>query len=914
MTKLSQLHKTHLRMAVIFFLLLIGIFVPRSTGAEFHVSPSGSDTNTGTAEKPFATLFKAQKAVRDLLVSGPPAESVSVILHEGIYRQSEPLVFLPEDSGTKKYPVVWMAAPGTKPVISGGKTVSGWKKFNDRLYVADYKHSADDGPWQMYVNNRLATLARTPNVGSCFYTQRLVYQGNNSSPCLGFKYEEKDAGSWLDDPNVQIVQYHHWSNSWNRIKSVDQQRRLITYTRNGGAHAGGPEVRYYITNSFDSLDEPGEWYYDRGKSKLFYYPLPNENPTTMTIDVPLLEASIVLVKGVIEKGKPVSHLVFRGLTFEHTDAGLSADYRHSVQGAHTQRGAFSATGMDDCVIEDCVFTNIGEHGISLKTGCHRNRISRNHIHNMGGGGVYLSEEVPVDKTDVWMTSHNIVDNNFIHDGGLVYAASCGVFMGGSANYNQITHNEICNMSWDGIHAGWSWSGTSPAWTHHNEIAWNHIHQIGNGVLSDIGAVYFLGISTGTVFHHNRIHNVSRFTRGREGYGGWGIYLDAGSSNIRIENNIVSDTQDGGLHLHCYAYPFGDQVTNNIFAFGRNGGMIRNGDMESKVGNHVDLSHNIVYEDGDIICGGYNWHRGSNFSTDWNCYWTTGRKAPLFGGRTFDDWKKEGNDVHSMIADPRFKDVTNRDFTLLPDSPALKLGFKPIDQSQIGLYGKEDWVQLPKKYPLRKVETAAAPKSVDTITDNFEEYFAGEIPNHTQAYDGNDKACVRVSKDQNNGQGEQSLKFIDIPGLQWQHDPHIAWQGEFPAGTLHNHFELRLDKKAILHYEWRDYPQSGGYNSGPTFNATVQNGLQVNGQKLVDLPLEQWIGIDVTCKTGDEPIGQWSLTVTLPDGTVKKFDNLVCGTKFHKLTWLGFISNANTYSVFYIDNFKLEAIKGDRSIF
>ncbi len=44
------------------------------------------------------------------------------------------------------------------------------------------------------------------------------------------------------------------------------------------------------------------------------------------------------------------------------------------------------------------------------------------------------------------------------------------------------------------------------------------------------------------------------------------------------------------------------------------------------------------------------------------------------------------DQHSVLADPRFVDPTNHDYHLKPDSPALKLGFKDIDTSRIGLNG------------------------------------------------------------------------------------------------------------------------------------------------------------------------------------------------------------------------------------
>jgi len=49
------------------------------------------------------------------------------------------------------------------------------------------------------------------------------------------------------------------------------------------------------------------------------------------------------------------------------------------------------------------------------------------------------------------------------------------------------------------------------------------------------------------------------------------------------------------------------------------------------------------------------------------------------------WQNEGWDRRSIIADPLFVDPQRDDYRLKPESPALKLGFKPIPVEKIGCY-------------------------------------------------------------------------------------------------------------------------------------------------------------------------------------------------------------------------------------
>ena len=83
----------------------------------------------GSAERPFATLYQLKRAVRELLrTKGMPEHGIRVVVHGGLYRLTQTLQFIPEDSGKPGNPVVYTAAPGEKPVFSEGSPVAGWTK------------------------------------------------------------------------------------------------------------------------------------------------------------------------------------------------------------------------------------------------------------------------------------------------------------------------------------------------------------------------------------------------------------------------------------------------------------------------------------------------------------------------------------------------------------------------------------------------------------------------------------------------------------------------------------------------------------------------------------------------------------------------------------------------------------------
>ena len=685
-----------------------------ATALDLYIAPDGSDAwsgrrlqpNSEHTDGPLASLSGARDALRRLKSAGAVAEPARIVIADGTYRMTGPLVLTAEDSGTPQAPIRYEAAVGAHPVFSGGRVIGGWHEGNAGIWQV-LVPAAAAGKWyfeQLFVNGRRAVRARTPAI-FYFYMRNIVEEkiadgtaaagAGRARQIIGMRPQDFAAIASLTPEelkDVTLVVFHNWDITRHFIDSVDRARWTI-------ATIGEPmkswnrweaKTPFILENVRAALDEPGEWFLSRDGT-LFYKPLPGEDMGKAEVVAPVADRFID-IEGDAAAHHPVTQVAFKGLKFEHGQWLSPPGGFEPVQAAASIDAVVRMDGAQDVSFEDCEIAHVGTYGFWFRRGCRDDVIRHCYLQDLGAGGIKVGEtEIPT--REAARTGHVTVDNNIIAHGGRIFACAVGVWVGQSGD-NFITHNEIADLFYTGISAGWCW-GYGRSLAKRNTIAFNRVHHIGQGVLSDLGGIYTLGPSEGSVVTNNVFHDIYAHA-----YGGWGLYADEGSSGIRFENNLVYNTASGGFDQH---YGKGNVVRNNVLALGT----LRQVEVtQAEPHLSVTFEHNVIYWNQGAGLADAPWDRIQAVMRS-NCYWNVSGRVQ-FMGKSLAQWQAAGHESGSIVANPLFANPVRSDFHLNPRSPALRLGFRPFNSEQAGVYGDAAWVAIARNIECPPLQIAPEP--------------------------------------------------------------------------------------------------------------------------------------------------------------------------------------------------------------
>ncbi len=568
--------------------LLLLINIP-AWAADIFVSTAGSDLNDGSKEKPLATLAAALRKARNMrrLNVASVKNGIHIILAGSVYQTLQTIIIRPEDSGTLESPTIIEAAPNEKPIISGGVQINSWKKLTGT--VAGLQKKIQTNIWvaempaingsnfncrQLWVNDTKATRAKSAN-GELMH--RIISWNKQEQTCmiptLKFNNLENEIGiemfihQWWEIANLRI----------KKMKVMGDSTKLFFQQPESKIQSEHPwpapwisketgNSAFYLANAIQFLDEPGEWYLDVVKQKIYYYPRPNENMTTANVVAAFTE-TLVKING--NESASVANIYFKGISFMHTgwlrpsmyghvphQIGMYMTEAYKLRPAGTAdkntldnqawigrpAAAVEINYADNTLFEKCNFMHLASSGLDFNVGTHNNIASGNLFKDIGGtallAGFYSNETTEIHlpynpKNENEVCNNLLVKNNLITNVANEDWGCVGIGLGYTKN-SKVEHNEIENVSYTGISIGWGWTATANAMKNNSIIA-NKIHHFGKHNY-DCAGIYTLSAQPNTIISENDIDSVVKAAYAHLPSHWFYIYTDEGSSYFTVKNN------------------------------------------------------------------------------------------------------------------------------------------------------------------------------------------------------------------------------------------------------------------------------------------------------------------------------------------------------------------------------------------
>lgn len=284
---------------------------------EIYVSPAGDDGGSGSRDNPYRTVERAMRRVRE--INADMTADINVFLYDGIYRPDGTLEFTARDGGTNGYSVNYRAL-GSGAEISGGRSVSGWSRYSDKIWCADYR--GGEYVRQLTVDGRSAVRAKSAEMTeiAAFYKD-----SGEAAAYDGLVLSDAKYAGYKNPQDIQIHTASGWKSYLLNVEEIfaDADGSRFKLPTESFSECTDPENQHriypgwhvWIENAFEELDEPGEFYYDRAAEKIYYYPREDEAIETAQVQAASLE-KLISINGA-NYAEQAENITFEGITLAH---------------------------------------------------------------------------------------------------------------------------------------------------------------------------------------------------------------------------------------------------------------------------------------------------------------------------------------------------------------------------------------------------------------------------------------------------------------------------------------------------------------------------------------------------------------------------------------------------------------------
>lgn len=485
---------SHMKTLVIALMLSMGVI--RLSATNYYLSNKGNDQQTGTSPSaPWRTL----KRLSDVTPLLRPGDSVLFERGSIFFGQLK----LSSSGEPDKRIYLGAYGSGPRPVIDGSLVIKNWTLYQDNIWVADCPGCIAE-PGNLFVDDQFQPLGRYPNEG---------YLTHNCQKCQTSLEDRKhpfNDGYW--DASQVVVKSSRWTLDVLQVSRYSSSKFIFSDTASYPLPEG---YGYFIQRHLNTLDRPGEWFFDPRSKKLFLYARKGDKPGNHRIEINMVDVGLALDKA--------NFVTIEELTFD----------RQRVSGIQVKRSG-------NIRLRRCVVKDAGVNGIEID-GCASPKVTYCQVIGSNNNGVEWNEN-----------ANGVFVENSIRRTGI----HPGRGLGGNGNYiglrisgesprlgkSLFRFNSIDSTGYIGIDFR-----TGATLIKNNQVS-NFC------LVKDDGAgIYTWGNSKGgNIIEENivlRGQGCGAGTKDLDKVWVSGIYIDDRSADIQLKKNTVAYCGTTGIYVH-----------------------------------------------------------------------------------------------------------------------------------------------------------------------------------------------------------------------------------------------------------------------------------------------------------------------------------------------------------------------------